>query len=99
MLNFPKKEKEFKHGYSDPFFPSYKFKICACLILEFQSGVGLSDDDNDRFYHLEDLSMGAVLWVGGRDILVYDCDEATRSFYKEVVGKGRWVYGDAARQK
>ena len=56
----------------------------ATRVEKDQSGGGGAE-----FYHMEDLEVGATVWVGGRDIVIYDCDEATRTYCKEVVGKGQ----------
>ncbi len=46
------------------------------------------NDDSDRFYRADDFDVGCSVWVGGRKLVIYDCDEATRTYYREVIGKG-----------
>ncbi len=54
---------------------------------------GEEDGEEDQFYHLEDFEIGCSVWVGGREVVVYDCDEATRDYYREVVGRGeRYIW-------
>jgi len=45
-------------------------------------------NEEDGFYSLQDLNVGSTLHVGGREILLYDADKATKMFLKEEFGKG-----------
>ena len=45
-------------------------------------------DDSDRFYILEDFDVGAVIRVGGRELVIYDADEFTKAFFAEHLNTG-----------
>jgi hypothetical protein len=42
----------------------------------------------DQCYAAADLRIGATLSVLGRQLFIYDCDEATKKWYQ--VGRGSW---------
>ena len=45
-----------------------------------------------EFYHESDLTIGAVLNVWGRKLLLCDCDEFTKEFYKSKYNIGTHTY-------
>ena len=46
-------------------------------------------DDSERFYVIEDFDVGAIIRVGGRELVIYDADDFTKDFFAEHLNKGR----------
>lgn len=68
----------------------------AVLIDNLETKVHDFDNNNvdsgahaSKFYAAEDLDTGATINVCGRDMMLYDCDEATRDFYATAMNKGK----------
>ena len=47
---------------------------------------------NEEYFHPEDFEVGKSLQISGRNMLIYDCDSATRQYYAEVYNKCKLKY-------
>ena len=47
----------------------------------------LVPEEEDTFT-LDDFDIGRSVSLGGREVLIYDCDEATRRYFRENFSKG-----------
>ena len=45
-------------------------------------------DDPEDYFHAEDFRIGDTIGLAGRDVLVYDCDAATKRFFKKYLDRG-----------
>ena len=53
------------------------------MFQETKEGSPIAFTDDDLYYHEEDFDIGKTINVGGRDIVIVDCDAFTRNFYIE----------------
>lgn len=60
-----------------------KMKLSKAPILTHCPGMSLKDD---TFYGPSDLFCGSKVMVYGRECLIYDCDDFTKSWYKQNMG-------------
>jgi hypothetical protein len=58
-------------------------KLAKQPLLTHYPGMSLRTEE---FYGPQDLTIGQRVHVFGRDCLIYDCDDFTREWYKEVLG-------------
>ena len=45
-------------------------------------------EDQKNYYHDEDFEIGKTVEIAGRSILIHDCDEFTKKYFKTTYDKG-----------
>ena len=58
--------------------------VCHVLFFTYQTGAVHTDH-----YHDSDLTIGSVINIWGRKLLICDCDEFTKEYYKSKYGIGK----------
>ena len=58
--------------------------VCHVLFFTYQTGAVHTD-----YYHDSDLTIGSVINIWGRKLLICDCDEFTKEYYKSKYGIGK----------
>uniref|UniRef100_A0A061RIM0 Ef-hand domain-containing protein 1 n=2 Tax=Tetraselmis sp. GSL018 TaxID=582737 RepID=A0A061RIM0_9CHLO len=61
--------------------PKYLYSIGARPM-----SAGTRERANFQYYHWKDLGVGKSVYVYGREMKIFDCDEFTRNWYKERLG-------------
>ena len=60
-------------------------QIANCEIWSFSRAYV---DDPEDYFHAEDFRIGDTISLAGRNVLVYDCDDVTKKFYKQFLDRG-----------
>lgn len=78
------KEQKVQNSGKDPFPMMLKrMKVPKTAVLTHYPGSSLKKED---YYMPEDIVVGKTINIYGRECLVFDCDEFTKQFYKDVYG-------------
>ena len=56
-------------------------------------------EDPSNYFRPEDFVIGETMAIAGRDVLIHDCDDATKKFYKKHFDRGQYKNNNFRRFK
>lgn len=69
-------------GPNQEFRPQGSFRSLTFHLPIILAGRDSQNEDASKFYHESDLRIGSYIRVFNRDMLLHDCDDFTRNYYR-----------------